>query len=146
MTKIAGLAKSAIEDSMPFGSFGDDDEVLLHWPETEQLGICQGSDAIVISAAQAGTLIVRLVDFVKRSKTAMSPDKPQPEPEKTSFIYVLTERGEPWTTTKSREHAFELCRKKFGMVSFGWWIEGKQSIVTQNGVAVANIYCMEVAR
>lgn len=65
---------------------------------------------------------------------------------KDEFIYVLSESGTPWMAAKSSEHAFDLCRKKYGMVTFHGWYGGSVCRITQNGVDVGIIYCVEVAR
>ncbi len=62
------------------------------------------------------------------------------------FIYaIIKDDGTPVAATRSREHAFEMCRKLAGVpVSFSAWHEGATSHVTHGGDPYFRIHCLEV--
>ncbi len=62
------------------------------------------------------------------------------------FIYaIMRDDGTPVMATRSREHAFEVCRDLAGVpVSFSAWYEGVTSRVTHGGEVYFRIHCLEV--
>jgi hypothetical protein len=69
MSKIPGLSAQAKRDAVPLGEIVDawrgPSIKLVTWQDSEQIGLLQGHDAVVIDKDQAHALIAYLQDFIK---------------------------------------------------------------------------------